>query len=375
MQFKDIIGQKNIKENLLQTVKDNRIAHALLFYGPEGSGALPLAVAYAQYISCLNRTGNDSCGTCTSCHKYNKLIHPDLHFVYPVSTSKRVVKDPVSDDYINEWRNCLLQNPYMSEAQWYEFIEIENKQGLIGREESRQILKKLNLKSFESDYKIMIIWLPEKMNPSCANTLLKLIEEPPDNTVLLLVADFIHEILPTILSRVQIIKVPRIHDDDLRKVLTEKHQLPQARVENLLHLSNGSYQRALELINSSGEMKYFFHTFGEFMRAAYKGTPLPLLKMADELSEIGREQQKRFFDYALGLIRQNFVMNFKQPEITYISDEELNFSQRFHPFINQRNVKKIYNLFNVAYRDIEANGYDKIIFLDLGIKLSSCLKN
>ncbi|MFO7658104.1 MAG: DNA polymerase III subunit delta' [Bacteroidales bacterium] len=375
MQFKDIIGQRSIKENLLQTVKDNRIAHALLFHGPEGSGTLPLAVAYAQYISCLNRAGDDSCGTCTSCHKYNKFIHPDLHFVYPVSTSKRVVKDPVSSDYVNEWRNCLLQNPYMREAQWYEFIEIENKQGLIGREESRHILKKLSLKPFESDYKIMIIWLPEKMNPSCANTLLKLIEEPPDNTILLMVADSIHEILPTILSRVQIIKVPGINDNDLGKVLAEMHQLPQARVENLLHLSNGNYQRALDLINSSVEMKYFFDMFGEYMRAAYTGKAISLLKMTDDLSDIGREQQKRFIEYALNLVRQNFVLNLKQPEITYLTDDELNFSERFHPFINQRNIKKIYNLFNLAYRDIEANGYDKIIFLDLGIKLSSCLKN
>lgn len=374
MQFKDIIGQPDVKKNLIQSVRENRIAHAQLFLGPEGSGCLPLAVAYAQYISCLNRSDNDSCGICPSCHKYGKLIHPDLHFVYPVNTSKKITKEPVCDDYIKEWREYLHQNPYMREAQWYEFIDIENKQGFIGRDESKQILKKLNLKSFESDYKIMIIWLPEKMNQVAANSLLKMLEEPPENTIFIMVSESTREIIPTILSRVQLVKIPKIRNEELKNALIDKFQLTNERTENLVHLSNGNYQKALDLINTNEETAYFLDNFKIMARASYSGKIHSMLAFVDEISQIGREQQKRFLDYALKIVRENFISNFKHEEMVYMSDEERKFSEGFHPFINNKNADKIYHLLNDALRDIEANGYDKIILFDMELKLNKLLK-
>jgi len=201
MLFKEIVGQKSVKEKLIQSVKDNRISHAQLLLGPEGSGKLALAIAHAQYICCNNKLEDESCGVRPSCLKFKKLVHPDLHFVYPVATSKTIKKDPVSDDYISLWREAIVENPYMSQTRWYEIIDVENKQGLISKYESYEILRKLNLKTFEADYKILIMWLPEKMNAPAANKLLKLIEEPPSKTLLLLVSENSEQIIPTILAR------------------------------------------------------------------------------------------------------------------------------------------------------------------------------
>ncbi len=374
MQFKDIIGQQNVKQNLIKSVKENRIAHAQLFLGPEGCGSLPLAIAYAQYISCLNRIDEDACGTCSSCHKYGKLIHPDLHFVYPVNTSKKISKDPVCDDYVAEWRNCLLNNPYMIESQWYESIEIENKQGFIGTEESKQILKKLNLKSYESDYKILIIWLPEKMNLQAANKLLKMIEEPPENTIILMVSQTTLDILPTILSRVQLVAIPRISDKELKKALNARFQLSPEKIENLVHLSNGNYGKATGMMEQSEETIFFHENFIVLNRASYSGKIADIISFVDVISEIGREQQKRFLMYALQLVRENFILNFKNEDMIYMSAEERNFSEKFHVFINQKNIDEIYKLYNDALKDIEYNGYDKIVFLDLCLRLHYLLK-
>ncbi len=374
MQFQEIIGQQKVKDKLIQTVKDRRISHAQLFLGPEGCGHLPMAFAYAKYICCLNKQEEDSCATCSSCLKFNKLIHPDLHFVYPVNSGRKTLKDPVSTDYIAEWREFFLKNPYMRETQWYEYIGIENKQGFIGKNESRDILKKLHFKSFESDYKILIIWLPEKMNQIAANKLLKMVEEPPENTIFLLVSENIESILPTILSRTQIVKFSRIDDNDLGRSLQEKYQLNNDQVDNLVHLANGNYQNALDIINSNDEDAFFMEKFAEFMRFSYKNSIPQIVRFVDEIYKTGREKQKQFLEYSLKMIRENFILNFKHKAIVYMTSEQKKFSEKFHLFVNNKNIFEIYKLLNTASRDIEANAYAKLVFLDICLKLHKLLR-
>jgi DNA polymerase-3 subunit delta' len=270
MQFKEVVGHKKIKEKLIHTIKENRVSHAQLFLGAEGSGNLALAIAYAQYLSCDDKQSDDSCGVCPSCTKFKKLVHPDLHFVYPVSTSKTVKKDPISGDYIAQWREAIIENPYINQTKWYEIIDVENKQGIISKNESYDILKKLNLKTFESEYKIMIIWLPEKMNAFAANKLLKLIEEPPEKTLFLMVSENTEQILQTILSRIQLIKIAKIDNESMRIALTDKIGLSPEKAQDIAHLSNGNYFSALNLINSEEEESLNFDYFTQFMRLSFQ---------------------------------------------------------------------------------------------------------
>jgi DNA polymerase III subunit delta' len=374
MQFKTIIGHKKIKEKLVQTAVDGRISHAQLFLGAEGSGNLPMAIAYATYISCLNRTATDACGTCSSCIKYDKIIHPDLHFAYPVNKGKLVSKDPVSDDYLQYWREFLLKNPYFHESQWYEFIGLENKQGFISAEESQQIIKKLSLKPYESDYKIMVIWLPEKMNPSSANKLLKLIEEPSDNTVILLVSHSVGSILPTILSRVQLVKFNGVDENELRTAFEEKHQIIGNVAEDLVHLSNGNYLSALDIINSNEEINYNLDKFSEFSRICFKNDIRQMIDIIDEIATIGRERQKNFLEYSLKMFRENLVMNFGQEKLVYLDSAEKKFSVRFSPYVNQKNGEQIHALFSKALTDIESNANARIVFMDIALKLHPLLQ-
>lgn len=374
MFFKDITGQEEIKAKLINTALNEKISHAQLFLGSEGYGNLGMAIAYARYISCSDRGEHDACGKCSSCNKYNKLVHPDLHFVFPVNAGKKELKNPVSDDYIFEWRECILQNPYITESQWYEFIGIENKQGFIGTGESQQIIRKLNLKPYESEYKIMIIWLPEKMNQAAANKLLKMIEEPPDNTVFIMVSASVQNMLPTVLSRLQLIKFPKIRDEDLKQTLSEKFSLSEKQLADIVHLSDGNFQKALDFLNSDSENIFFLEKFASLMRIAYKKNVPSLIRLVDELHGLGREKLKRFVIYSLGLIRENLALNFELENMVYLSSEEFDFSGKFHSYVHSSNVEKIYHLLNDAYRDIEANAYSRIVFLDVGLHLFELMK-
>ncbi len=374
MQFKEVVGHKNIKEKLIQTVNGNRISHAQLFLGENGSGILALAIAYAQYVSCENKQEDDSCGVCSSCLKFQKLVHPDLHFVYPVSTSKAVKKDPVSDDYIAQWREAIVENPYINQNKWYEIIDVENKQGIISKNESYEILKKLNLKTFESEYKIMIIWLPEKMNTFAANKLLKFIEEPPEKTLFLLVSENSEQIIPTILSRTQLIKIPKIDNDSMRSALCDRNGLVPEKANDIVHLANGNYHDAQNLIHSAEEDNFNFDQFTTMMRLAYQRKVIEIINWVDEISRIGREKQKNFLLYALRLVRENFMLNIENKELVYLTRKELDFSENFSQFINQDNVFDIYEALNRAHSDIEMNAYNKIVFLDLALKIIKLIK-
>ncbi|MCK4663843.1 MAG: DNA polymerase III subunit delta [Bacteroidales bacterium] len=374
MLFKEIIGQNVAKQKFIQTVKDGRISHAQLLLGPEGSGSLALAMAYAQYISCESRNEDDSCGKCASCHKYQKLIHPDLHFVFPVATTAKISKNPVSDDFIKEWRTAILQNPYLKLNEWLNAIGVENKQASIYKNESNEIIKKLSLKTFEAEYKIVIIWMPEKMNITAANKLLKIIEEPPPKTLFLLVSENTEQIIPTILSRIQLVKIPKINSESLFESIKLKYDFNDQKIWDIIRLSNGNYAKVLEILNSSEENSYNLKMFISLMRLCYKKEVLEIIKWVDQIALIGREKQKIFIEFSLRLLRENFILNIENKEIVYLTQKESEFSSKFSQFINEKNIYMINNEFNKAHYHIRRNAYNKIVFLDLSLKLIRLLK-
>ena len=375
MLFKEVIGQNKVIGQLTDAVKMGRISHSQLFLGSDGSGTLALALAFAQYLSCTQREGDDSCNTCASCLKYNKLIHPDLHFVFPVNKTKTMEKDnPVSDDFIAAWRESVIKNPYLSLNQWYDIIGIENKQGFISVYESKAILYKLSLKSFESDYKIMIIWHPEKMHPSAANKLLKIIEEPPDKTIFMAATDSTDQILPTVLSRFQIVKIPKINNDDMAASIKGKFELDDKKVKEIVNLSEGNYRKAIENIDAGEEYDNNLERFILMMRHCYSSNMPEILKWVDDIAVMGRERQKDFLDYSLSIIRKNFLLSLNQTEKVYLTEKENEFSGRFHPFINMANAHQIADEINKAYNDIERNAFGRIVFLDLVLKIIKLIR-
>ena len=374
MFFRDVIGQEDVKQRLIHSVKTGQIAHAQLFCGPEGVGKFPLALAYARYIQCTNKGENDACGQCPSCKQYNNLMHPDLHFVFPIVKNEKK-KKRVSDDYIEDWRLFLAENTYFNLDQWLEYIDAANSQAMIYAEESREIIRKISLKTYESDYKVMIIWLPERMNAVCANKLLKLLEEPYDKTVFLLVSDNASAILGTILSRTQPVHLRPLSEDVVSSALVTNYSLSPEDASAIAHIASGNYLRALESIRVSDEMRLNFHLFVRLMRLAY-GRKIKDLKLwSEEISDLGREKERIFLSYAQRMLRENFIYNIRQPEINYMTTQEAQFSSRFAPFIHERNVYPIMEELSRAYDDIGQNANGKIVFFDLAIKMIMLLKS
>jgi DNA polymerase-3 subunit delta' len=373
MQFQKIIGQEIIKQRFIKSVKENRVSHAQLLTGPSGVGKLALAIAYAQFVNCTNRQENDSCGDCPSCKKYEKLIHPDLHFVYPVISSLKYDK-PVSDNYIAQWRELILSSPYISLQQWLDFIGSENKQGLISKNESSEILRKLNLKTFEAEYKIMIIWQPDKMNQVAANKLLKLLEEPPDKTLFLLVCENQEQLLKTILSRTQIIAVPEIDAASLQHHLADNFEISEDEALSVVNLCHGSFIEAQNLIRSSERIQFNFEKFTNLMRLCYKKDVVAINSWVDEISRIGREKQKSLLEYSLRLIRESFMLNQQLNSISFLAKDEKEFASKFSPFINKRNTAKIHDELNRAHFHIERNGNAKLVFMDMSLTIIKLLK-
>lgn len=370
MLFKEIIGQKAVKERLVRSVKEGRISHAQLFLGPQGSGSLALAVAYAQYTSCNSRLSDDSCGECSSCIKYNKLVHPDLHFVYPVALSKNV---RVSTDVAATWRDVFLDNPYITLFSWFETLEAENKQAVIGVEESAEILRKLSLTTYEAEYKIMIIWQAEKMNPAAANKLLKILEEPPEKTLFLLVCESEDQLLRTIVSRTQLVKITKINDQDLIDALAERHGLQPEAAEGIVQLADGDYAEALLLINQNETAGQNLASFQKLMRASIKFDPKAILVWIDEISEAGRERQKNFLNYALHIMRESMVMNYADASLVKLGEDEQGFVKKFSPFIHSNNVERFVEELNKAHYHMERNANAKILFMDLAFKFNELL--
>lgn len=374
MFFKDIVGQNEVKERLVTSARKGLIPHAQLFCGPEGVGKFPLALAYAQYLNCENPTDSDSCGKCASCVKYAHLTHPDLHFVFPI-VKKAAKKKEVCDDYIADWREFVKQhNYYFNLPQWLDHIDAENSQGLIYAKESEEILRKLSLRIYEAKYKIMIIWLPEKMHESCANKLLKIIEEPTDNTIFLLVSDTPDNIITTIQSRCQRINVHGVAESDIVQALESEYNILPDDAANVAHLSKGSYLKAVETISLNEEHKFFFNLFVQMMRASYARNIKEIKTIGNELAAIGRENQKSFLIYSQRMVREYFVSNLHQPEITYLAQDEANFGIRFAPFINERNIVGFMDELALAERHIEQNVNAKMVFFDLCLKITMLIK-
>ncbi len=373
MQFKEIIGQHKIKEQLIKSVKSNRIPHSQLFTGPSGSGKLSLAIAYAQYLNCEDKKENDSCGSCPSCIKYQKLMHPDLHFVFPVKKASEA-KPETSDHYMETWINTLLENTYLSPRKWYDKLNLENKQGIIPTSESARIIKKINFKTYESEYKTMIIWLPERMHRSTANKLLKLIEEPSEKTVFLMVSENSDLILPTILSRTQKIKVPKIDDQNLFNTISDTFDLDSGKAQEIVRLANGSYIKALQYIHENEENQENLQRFISLMRLCFGTKIIEILNWTDEIASLGREKQIIFLQYATHLLRENFMKNLEMEKIVYLTKEENDFSRNFSKFIKPQNAGKLFNEFNKASRDIQMNAHSKTVFLDMSLKIIKLLK-
>lgn len=374
MLFKDIVGQNQIKERLIQSVKQNKVAHAQLFCGPEGVGKMALALAYAQYLNCLNPKDNDACGECSSCHKYAKLIHPDLHFVFPIVQKKKEKKE-LCNDYLAEWRNFILTSPYRNLNQWLDFIKAENAQGMIYAKESDEILKKLSLKIYEGQYKVMIIWYPERMNQECSNKLLKLLEEPYGNTVFLLVSNNPDQIIGTIQSRAQRINIKAIDDISLKTKLQESYQLTDEVAGNVAHLARGSYLKAVEVLEQSEDTELFHQLFVEMMRAAWLKNIKEIRRIAETLASVGREKQRSFIRYSLSMFREYFVSNLQEESMVYLTPKEAQFGVKFAPFIHERNIIKFMEEFELADRHIEQNVNAKMVFLDLCLKVTLLIKN
>lgn len=375
MNFSQIPGQEEIKAKLLRSVKEERVSHAQLFTGPEGCGSMALALAYARYVSCENRSDYDSCGTCKSCVKYEKLIHPDLHFVFPVIKGKKAT-DPVSDNYLEEWREFIKRSPYFTLNNWMDSIEVGNAQGMIFASEASEIIKKLSLKTFESDYKIMIIWLPEKMHQATANKLLKMIEEPPEKTLFLLVSEEPDKVIPTILSRCQLVKVPSFKSSDIEKYLTDRFSIAPDKASDISRVSYGNITRAIELCENEDSSLANLERFKSLMRFAWKRDIVSIINWSEEISTTGREAQKNFISFSMRLLRENLMLSLNQLKNSLVSltGEEATFSGNFHPFINQNNIYPLTEEFNLVYSHIESNGNAKIIFLDLALKVTRLIR-
>ena len=368
MQFSTIIGQQEIKQRLVNTVKENRVSHAQLFLGPEGSGSLALAVAYAQYVSCEDKQANDSCGVCSSCRKYQKLVHPDLHFSYPFFAKK---SDETALNYIEEWREAFLANPYLSLDIWRSYLQAENKQANINIAECHQIIKKLSFKPFESAYKILILWLPEYLDKE-GNALLKIIEEPQPNTLFLLVAQNQDQILNTILSRTQLVKIPRLKDGVIKEYLIAEHNQTEHAAAEIAFLSSGNLTEALAML---GENENSFHDmFVNWLRMCYankKGSDI--LSFVDELAKIGRENQKNFMRYGISYIRECCMILSGASNLVHLPADELDTAQKMTKVMSLPMAEALGNILEKAHYHVERNANPKILFLDVSLQLVSVL--
>ena len=381
MLFREIIGQEEVKRQLRQGVREGRIAHAQLLSGERGVGKMGLALAYAQYVNCPDRTEEDSCGVCPTCLQYQKLQHPDLHFAFPIVKSDA---GDVCDDFVDKWREMVLDSCYFDSDDWGIKMGTETKQAMIYEKESSEILRKLSLKSFGDGYKVMIIWQPEKMNVSCANKLLKLLEEPPHKTLFLLVSEHPDQLLSTILSRTQEVRIPRLSEEMIANALLAKGEVEDRQMAaDLAHIANGSYLAAQKMAMVTEEQEGFFNDFVALMRNAWLvgqkkdyGALLELRKWSLAMADAkeGREKQKAFLQYAQKQIRENYIYNFQCAEMNYQTAAERQFSSKFAPFIHEGNVEKMMDELSKAEVQIGQNGNAKIIFFDLCLQMIVMVK-
>ncbi len=373
MNYEEVLGLSHLKNHLQSTVANQRISHAQLFVG---KGVLPLALAYAQDILCqpFDLSDKQACAT-----KVSKFSHPDLHFVYPVATTTSIKDKPISNDFLTDWRSFLAANPYADLFDWLKHFGVEKKQGNISVHEAKNLIKQLALKPFEGGYQVVLIWMAEKMNTECANKLLKLLEEPPQKTIFILIAEEKESILPTILSRCQLLEVPLLPDAVIAHALEKNHQVDNSKSNLIAKQSEGLYNNALKLLQSGDEVSVFEQWVIKWVRAAFrakknKGVINDLIEWSENIAGSGRETQKMFLDYCLSFFRQAMLLNYKADALVYLKFKDSGFSlEKFAPFVHGNNSMEIINEIEKAYLHIERNGNAKMIFTDLSIKLTRLL--
>ena len=376
MYFRDIVGQERIKDRLRAMADGGAVPHALLFAGPEGTGKLQTAVAFSRYLLCRQHHDGDSCGQCPTCVKIDKQVHPDLHYVYPVINKKKSGEEStVSTDELVPWRECLIEKRYFGYEEWLSALGGDNKQAHIFVSESTSISQALSLKSVEDGFKIMIIWHPEKMNLECANSLLKLLEEPPAGTIFILVSDNPGQLLETIISRCQRIDFPPIPEAEIsQRLMGPGIGLQADDARRIAHLSAGSWLKAMASLRIGQESEEFLDFFMQLMRFAYARRLKDLKLWSDAMATRPREWQKRFLEYCQRMVRENFIQNFHMPELNYMTEREQTFSNKFSPFVNENNIFGLVEELQSAQRDIEQNVNSKMVFFDLAVKTIMLMK-
>ncbi len=376
MLFSEVLGQDHIKNHLIRTADLGRIPHAQLFVGPEGSGTLAMSIAYSQYILCGNKNGEND-GLNEACNiKFQKLSHPDLHFVYPTVTTGEVKKSPKSIDFIVDWREFVIRNPYAGLYDWYTGLGVQNKQGEIRVDDAQEILKSLSLKSYEGGYKIMIIWMAEKMNTSASNKLLKLLEEPPEKTIFILIAEKEEDIIQTIRSRCQILHFNGLSEAVIAEALINREEIDSKLASKLAHQSQGNYNLALQLLHDNQEDHPFEQWFVTWVRAAFKAKKdasaiQDLILWSEKIASLGREAQKKFLSFCMEMFRQALLINYEASDLVYFEPKVEKFKlENFAPFVNGNNIQDIFKEISDAMYHVERNGNAKIILTDLSIKLT-----
>lgn len=371
MYFRDIFGLEETKRTLIQAVKNNHVAHAQLFAGAEGSANLALALAYARYVHCENKGEYDACGKCAACSKMDKLVHPDLHFVFPTSSTPKITK-PLSQDLLKEWREFALDNPYATVSEWLAFIGAESKLPVISAEESRKIVSTLSLMAFESEYKILLIWLPEYLNLTSANALLKILEEPPTKTLFLLVSQEPEKMLITILSRLQTVKVRAFAEVEIQNFLEEKKQIPAGRASQIAHLAEGNLHKAMQLCWEVEDDNLIL--FRDWMRLCYRRDYAQLYQQTEEFAKMNKDAQKNLLQYGLSMCREALIWKLTGQTLSRLPENEATFISGFSKTIGGHNIDKIYHILNDASLHLERNANAKILFFDVSLLLSEQIK-
>jgi DNA polymerase-3 subunit delta' len=380
MLFKDILGQDHIKNYLITTANAGRIPHAQLFIGPEGSGTLPMAMAYAQYILCNNSDGENTTGNSACNLKFEHISHPDMHFVYPITSTDEVKGDSVvSTNFLDQWRGFVKENPYGSLFDWYKKLEIPKKQGIISVKESAAINKNLSLKAYEGGYKVMIIWMADKMRTDAANKLLKLLEEPPEKTIFILISESIDDLLQTIISRCQVVDFLALPEQVITDALIATHKVEANLAKKIAHQCEGNYNKALHLLHKDDDDSVFEEWFINWVRAAFKAKGnasviADLISWSTTIAKEGRETQKNFLQFCIQFFRQALLLNYKATDLVYLEPNFENFKlEKFAPFVHGNNIADIFKELEDAIYHIERNGNSNIILTDLSIKLTRLL--
>jgi DNA polymerase-3 subunit delta' len=379
MQFSEIIGHEHIKSHLQKSAEQGRVPHAQLFVGPEGTGTLAMAIAYAQYLICGN-VGGENVGENAACNlKFGHFSHPDLHFVFPTVTTEDVKSHPKSADFMTEWRSFLTENVYGSLFDWYKMLGVKNKQGEIRVDDAQEILKSLSLKAMEGGYKVLIVWMADKLNLSASNKLLKFLEEPTDKTVFLLITENEGDIIQTIRSRCQALHFNGLAEGEIAKWLVDKQHVEEKLSMKIAHLSQGNYCRALHILHEDADDFPFEQWFVAWVRAAFraKGNAAAiqdLIVWSETIAGIGREAQKKFLNYCIDVFRQGMLLNYEAKSLVYFEPNDEKFKlENFAPFVNNSNIQDIFNELSDAIYHIERNGNAKLILTDLSIKLTRLL--